>query len=60
MEDKDKIAFVNEMIALTKDLSVQHGQHLSDHSAWVSLNEIVRCNYPKCFVKYITDQNWRV
>ncbi len=60
MDNENKIALVDELLALTKDLATNHGNRINDETAWQTLVDITKNNYPKCCVKYITGQNWRI
>lgn len=61
MEDKDKVLLIDELLALTKDLALQHNRgHISDYSAWITIRDIIHNNYPKSCVLYLTGQKWQV
>lgn len=56
----DQATFIEQLIKVTKDLALQHGNPISDDTAWTAIQDIVVNNYPKCCVKYLTGQQWRL
>lgn len=52
------LAFIQTVISVTINLASQHGKTLTREEAFDIVESIVTSNYPKCAVKYLTDQEW--